>query len=1170
MGMVSGRPERRLAIWSVFVVVALAVASCRSADGPAAPEGVEGVARAAITDPFVARGSVWRYYAGGNEPGTSPPDAGLPDDLDAAAAPRWFAPGFDDGAWASGPASLGYASASSPQPTTKLPSLVNGSKLLTAYFRRTFLVTDRAAVEALQLNVLRDVGVVVYLNGVEIARDKLPAGPVGYDTLATAPAIGTADFSTNGFRTVLGPELLVDGVNVVAVEVHQESAGSSDIAFDLELYPTEGLVRGPYLQNGTPTSAVLRWRTARPTDSRVSVGSTPTSLGREIVDPTLTTEHEVTIDGLTPDTRYYYGFGHTREGRAVWLGGDETTFFMTLPTGARPIRIWALGDSGTKNEDAKRVRDAYAAHTGGRYTDVWLMLGDNAYDNGTDAEYQQAVFDMYPTFLRQSFLWPTIGNHETRNKHGVADVEGAPYMQMFTMPRAGEAGGVASGSERYYSFDYGDVHFINLDSMTTTGESDLLTRSFPGAMITWLQEDLAANTKRWTIAYWHHPPYTKGTHDSDKAGDYESALVRRSVLPLLEAAGVDLVLSGHSHVYERSYLLDGHYGTSATLTEQMKKSSGSGDPGDTGPYAKPALPKGNQGAVYVVAGASGKVGPGSLNHPAMRVSFSRLGSMVIDVDGDRLDARYLRDTGFIDDQFTIYKGTENALPKAVVTAPAAGASVAEGTTVPLAATVTDDGAITKVEFYRTPNVLVGTDTTPPFEAAFTAGAPGSYQIVAVATDDRGARAASTPVALTVTSATAATLVARGSTWRYLDDGSIPALQWRAPAFDASAWKEGPAQLGFGDGDEATVVGFGPNAQEKHITTYFRRTFSVTDPAAHPALTLRVLRDDAAIVYVNGVEVHRTNLPLVVDERTRAVLNVNGADENRWHEASISPTLLVPGENVVAVEVHQDVATSSDLSFDLELVGAATPVAPPPPFGLAAQVASPRRIDLTWVDNAATEAGFRIERAAGISTTFAQVGSVAAGVTSFSATDLQPDTTYTFRVRAFNAAGSSDASPTAAARTLACAAEACNGVDDDCDGQIDETFAPLSCGIGACARTVPACSAAGPQTCAPGQPAPEACNGIDDDCDGVADEELGTSSCGVGACARTVATCAGGQAQACTPGAPGAELCNGVDDDCDGAVDEELGALRCGVGACARSVSACAGLSSRCSPRSNRC
>jgi hypothetical protein len=251
---------------------------------------------------------------------------------------------------------------------------------------------------------------------------------------------------------------------------------------------------------------------------------------------------------------------------------------------------------------------------------------------------------MYPEMLRKSVLWPALGNHETYS----ADASGNfAYLDIFSMPTAGEAGGVPSGTKRYYSFNYGNIHFVVLDSMTSDRSSD-------GPMCGWLASDLAENTNEWLIAYWHHPPYTKGTHNSDDAiVDFELIEMRENVVPILEIFGVDLVMCGHSHVYERSYLLQGHYGYSWDFLPEMIVDPGSGRESESGPYRKG--PENPPGTVYVVAGSSGQTYPAALNHPAMFISLSQMGSVVLDIDGPRLDATFLRDDGVIADTFTIVK-----------------------------------------------------------------------------------------------------------------------------------------------------------------------------------------------------------------------------------------------------------------------------------------------------------------------------------------------------------------------------------------------------------------------------------------------------------------------------------------------------------------------------------
>jgi hypothetical protein len=174
-------------------------------------------------------------------------------------------------------------------------------------------------------------------------------------------------------------------------------------------------------------------------------------------------------------------------------------------------------------------------------------------------------------------------------------------------------------------------------------------------MMQWLEADLASNSRPWVIAFWHHPPYSRGSHNSD----WEGRLIdmRQNALPILEAWGVDLVLAGHSHSYERSFLLDSHYGMSTALDTDLNiLDPGGGNAATDNAYEKPDLVGArNEGAVYVVAGSSGKISGGSLDHPAMFISMNSLGSMVLDISGNRLDARFLDSTGSVKDEFTIIK-----------------------------------------------------------------------------------------------------------------------------------------------------------------------------------------------------------------------------------------------------------------------------------------------------------------------------------------------------------------------------------------------------------------------------------------------------------------------------------------------------------------------------------
>jgi len=498
----------------------------------------------------------------------------------------------------------------------------------------------------------------------------------------------------------------------------------------------QSLTRGPYLQMGSQTATTVRWRTSSATDSVVRYGTSPSNLNLTASNATVETEHEIRLTGLSPNTTYYYSVGYG----STTLASGSDYFVVTAPAGAKPTRVWVLGDPGTGSSSQTAVRTAYYNWTGARHTDLWLMLGDNAYNDGTDAEYQSKMFDIYPTMLRKSVLWPTLGNHDGHSADSATET--GPYYSVFTLPKQAEAGGVASGTEAYHSFDYGNIHFVCLDSYDTP-------RSATGAMANWLRSDLQNNTKDWTVVFFHHPPYSKGSHNSDS----ESNLIemRQNFNPIIEDYGVDLVLCGHSHSYERSKFIDGHYGASTTFdSATMVVQSGSGQ--GAGAYTKSGTgPVPHAGTVYTIAGASGQVSGGTLNHPAMWISLNVLGSMVLDIDGNRLDAVYLDNNGAVRDSFTMLKGSGggNVLPTVSITSPANGATYTAPASITINATASDsDGTVTKVDFYQG-GTLLGTDTTSPYSFAWTNVAAGAYSLTAVATDNAGGTRTSTAVSVTV-------------------------------------------------------------------------------------------------------------------------------------------------------------------------------------------------------------------------------------------------------------------------------------------------------------------------------------------------------------------------------------------------------------------------------------
>ena len=593
---------------------------------------------------IVSLGSTWRYLDDGTDQGTA-----------------WRGVDFDDSAWASGPAQLGFGEGDEETVITRGAT--------TFYFRHEFSVDSIEAILALEIVLRRDDGAIVYLNDTEILRSNMPAGEV---TAATF-AFNAGDDGQNLHEFTLSADSLVAGDNVLAVEVHQVNTESSDLSFDLALAQvlesaSPEVVRGPYLQMGTPTSMIVRWRTDGFTDSKLSFGTAVGSLDTTIEMDELTNEHEVAITGLDSDTRYYYEIGNSN---TTFAGNDADHFFKTSPpVGAKqPVRLWVIGDSGqcaidqVGCDDAKAVMDEYhewVAANGGEPADIVLMLGDNAYNDGTDSEHTRGLFEPFADVLRNHVLWPVPGNHE----FGESDspTQSGPYYEAFTLPKAAEAGGVASGTEAYYSFDYANIHFVALDSHDTdrSAPTNPTTNICPedgagGAMYNWLCEDLAATTQDYVIAYWHHPPYTKGSHDSD--AEAQLVEMRQRFVPPLEYHGADLNLTGHSHSYERSVLINGHYGLSSTYRSATHAmDAGSGSP-ESGGYTKDL--GANQGTIYSVVGSSSKNQGDLTQHVIMQYWENYEGSVVMDIDGAQLDAYFINRDGEVNDTYRLTKNIDS-------------------------------------------------------------------------------------------------------------------------------------------------------------------------------------------------------------------------------------------------------------------------------------------------------------------------------------------------------------------------------------------------------------------------------------------------------------------------------------------------------------------------------
>jgi hypothetical protein len=414
------------------------------------------------------------------------------------------------------------------------------------------------------------------------------------------------------------------------------------------------ITRGPYLQIGTSSGITLVWNTNIDTDTKVWLGENYKE--KKVVFESLekTIDHIVVLKDLKPKTKYYYAIGSS-DNKPIH---DSTFYFLTSPSeGSKDkFRFIAFGDCGTGTSNQKLVLDKVQKYFNNDPINGWLLLGDNAYNYGFLDEYQKYFFDVYANnLLKNTVLWPSPGNHDYGGRPLWPNDWGKQpkYFDFFVLPSKGEAGGVSSGSEAYYSYNYANVHFVSLDSYGA--EEGLFMADSLSKQVNWLKKDLSSNKLPWTVVYFHHPPFSKGSHDSDK--ELDLVAIRENLVKVLEKYKVDLVLSGHSHNYERSYFMKDHFGFEDSFDLKKHAISTSNGKYDGSENSCPYV-KSDSGTVYIVAGTAGWVGGTSVGYPHNAMVYSnssKTGALILEVEDNRFDVKYLSEDGEILDKFTMFK-----------------------------------------------------------------------------------------------------------------------------------------------------------------------------------------------------------------------------------------------------------------------------------------------------------------------------------------------------------------------------------------------------------------------------------------------------------------------------------------------------------------------------------
>jgi hypothetical protein len=294
------------------------------------------------------------------------------------------------------------------------------------------------------------------------------------------------------------------------------------------------LVRWPYLQQVTSTSAHIIWATKWKGTPSLEYGSyKPLDPPAQIISHKVTTangdyfQHKAVLQNLRPDSWYYFRVYDNQ----VLYQPPGKRWFQTAPAGGW-FSFIAFGDSGSGTPEQYQLRDLMLDRLD--WIDLYIHTGDLAYPYGSYAEFQDYYFDVYRDMMTHRPLVPTIGNHEYYTD------DARPYQDLFDLPMMALE---LYEMEKYYSFNWGNTHFVSLDSETPLHRSNNATEN---DMIDWLKTDLANDHHKWKIVIVHRPPYSSSPEHTELD-------VRRKLAPVFEQYGVDLVLSGHNHNYERTH-----------------------------------------------------------------------------------------------------------------------------------------------------------------------------------------------------------------------------------------------------------------------------------------------------------------------------------------------------------------------------------------------------------------------------------------------------------------------------------------------------------------------------------------------------------------------------------------------------------------------------------------
>lgn len=862
------------------------------------------------TSTIVPANSTWLF----RDDGIVPPNDAQGD--------TWKQTAYDDSGWASGPAQLGYGDADEGTVVNCGPSRpsCNSNNHITTWFRKHFTLEPGVAARAtaMIIELMRDDAAAVYVNGVEVIRSNLP-GVLG-DNAVMPQTLASAVATTADESTFLPPEtrdltsqpyrnLLRDGDNVIAVEVHQNDPNSSDVTFDLRMSLTVA-VSGGVLGNDTEPD-----------------GQAMTAvLGVGPVHGTLDFYPNGTFT-YTPDPLYYGPDAFTYRATDGTLLSAEATVAIDvrhLPPVAvadsfaldedTPLSIDAAGgvlanDNDTQNHTlsaqliATTLHGVLALAADGSFSyvpDENFHGSDEFIYRASDGQLQSTPVTV--TITVRSIDDPSVAANDTYevSSGGTLTVD-FPRSLGGPIPGGSRATPLAAGGQMIYDRHRDILYRIGSGTIqryhvltntllapysvpTTVTEGDISpdgralyfadTATGPG--IGYIRKISLEDGALTTLTYSRGGSEASG-HDlaigANGIGRFSTAYSGSGPTPLRRLDTATDTISGGGEAWQRT---DIHSGPDKSLlvfiNTQISSTPISTVDGITGSSIA--------GREFF-QNADGGVAAISRNGQLVAFNCCNAGLNIRD-----------RNLNLVRDVPDISNSVAFDAARDIFYAIDGGADQL----------IAFDTA-TWVELYRVP-----TGINPSSYGKLLTSANGQFAFVQTNNGVHQIDILNAPQVI----------VQAGSQWKYLDNGSDQGTAWREPGFNDYFWPTGRAQFGFGDGDEVTGVSYGDNASAKHATTYFRRTFQVDDPTALEDVTLSLLADDGAAVYLNGVAIARRNLSSQASHTTFAITAVDGVAESQYFDFAVDPALLRQGENVLAVEVHIRSAADDDMSFDLRL------------------------------------------------------------------------------------------------------------------------------------------------------------------------------------------------------------------------------------------------------------